>query len=163
MRYYLDTEFHEDGKTIDLISIGVVCEDGREMYLVNREAELHRVNSWVREHVLPQLPSYGDPAWASRERIREELFVFIRPEVSLVEKNPKPEIWGYFADYDWVVVAQLFGTMMALPPHFPKCCLDLKQLALSLGNPRLPKQMRGKHNALEDARWNRDAHNFLLP
>jgi hypothetical protein len=30
MRYWLDTEFIEDGKTIDLISIGIVAEDGRE-------------------------------------------------------------------------------------------------------------------------------------
>ena len=26
MRYFLDTEFHEDGKTIDLISLGLVAE-----------------------------------------------------------------------------------------------------------------------------------------
>ncbi len=31
MRYFLDTEFYEDGKTIDLISIGIVAEDGREL------------------------------------------------------------------------------------------------------------------------------------
>lgn len=30
MRYFYDTEFIEDGHTIELISIGVVAEDGRE-------------------------------------------------------------------------------------------------------------------------------------
>lgn len=30
MRYFLDCEFIEDGRTIDLISIGIVAEDGRE-------------------------------------------------------------------------------------------------------------------------------------
>lgn len=29
MKYWLDTEFIEDGKTIDLVSIGIVSEDGR--------------------------------------------------------------------------------------------------------------------------------------
>jgi hypothetical protein len=29
MKYYYDTEFIEDGRTIDLISIGIVAEDGR--------------------------------------------------------------------------------------------------------------------------------------
>lgn len=38
-RYFYDTEFIEDGKTIDLISIGVVCEDGREFYAESQEAE----------------------------------------------------------------------------------------------------------------------------
>lgn len=35
MRYFFDTEFYEDGKTIDLVSIGIVAEDGRELYAVN--------------------------------------------------------------------------------------------------------------------------------
>lgn len=30
--YCYDTEFLEDGRTIDLISIGIVCEDGRSPY-----------------------------------------------------------------------------------------------------------------------------------
>ena len=34
MRYFYDTEFLEDGETIDLISIGIVAEDGREYYAV---------------------------------------------------------------------------------------------------------------------------------
>jgi hypothetical protein len=29
MKYFYGTEFIEDGKTIDLISIGIVAEDGR--------------------------------------------------------------------------------------------------------------------------------------
>ncbi len=37
MRYWYDTEFIEDGKTIDLISIGIVAEDGRELYLQSVE------------------------------------------------------------------------------------------------------------------------------
>ena len=40
MRYFLDTEFIEDGKTIDLLSIGIVAEDGRELYLQNVECNL---------------------------------------------------------------------------------------------------------------------------
>ncbi|RZL78642.1 MAG: hypothetical protein EOP32_21370 [Rhodococcus sp. (in: high G+C Gram-positive bacteria)] len=30
MRYFYDCEFIEDGRTIDLVSIGVVAEDGRQ-------------------------------------------------------------------------------------------------------------------------------------
>ncbi|MBA3574969.1 MAG: 3'-5' exoribonuclease, partial [Pseudonocardiales bacterium] len=32
MRFFYDCEFIEDGLTIDLVSIGVVDEDGREFY-----------------------------------------------------------------------------------------------------------------------------------
>jgi len=158
LRYYLDTEFYEDGKTIDLISIGIVCEDGREFYAVNSDAELHRVSPWIRANVLPHLPGYRDPRWLSRAQIQEA----IRGFMAVDEYSPKTQVWGYYADYDWVVFCQLFGTMMDLPKHMPRFCMDLKQLAVSLGNPTLPKQeAESQHNALDDARWNMRVHVFL--
>ena len=36
-RYFYDCEFIEDGRTIDLVSIGVVDEHGREFYAVSTE------------------------------------------------------------------------------------------------------------------------------
>lgn len=63
MRYFLDTEFHENfykpflGKRrhfIDLISIGIVAEDGREYYAISRDFDLKAAwnNHWLRENVL---------------------------------------------------------------------------------------------------------------
>ena len=158
MKFYLDTEFYEDGRTIDLISIGVVCEDGREFYAVNRDADLSRVSRWVRENVLPSLPPDSDPAWKPRAAIAYEMESFVTRQLST---NDKPEFYGYYADYDWVVVCQMFGTMMDLPKSFPMFCMDLKQLSVSLGNPQHPPDPVGEHNTLIDARWNRDLHRVL--
>ena len=36
-RYFYDTEFIEDGRIIDLVSIGVVDEHGREYYAISTE------------------------------------------------------------------------------------------------------------------------------
>lgn len=157
MRYYLDTEFYENGVGIDLISIGIVAEDGREFYAVSTEAKLHLVNDWVRANVLPHLPPYNDPAWMSRRDIRWRIAEFIYRD----DPVEKPEFWAYYADYDWVAFCQLFGTMMDLPKGFPKYCLDLKQLSVSVGSPQHPPDPSGEHNALVDARWNRDLHEFL--
>jgi hypothetical protein len=55
-RFFLDTEFIEDGQTIELISIGVVSDDGHELYLCNSDCDLSRSGDWVRAHVLPHLP-----------------------------------------------------------------------------------------------------------
>ena len=54
MRIFYDTEFLEDGKTIELISIGLIREDGKELYLINKEMEIDRIfrDDWVRENVL---------------------------------------------------------------------------------------------------------------
>jgi hypothetical protein len=37
VRYFYDTEFIDDGYNIELISIGVVAEDGREYYAISTE------------------------------------------------------------------------------------------------------------------------------
>jgi hypothetical protein len=153
MKYFIDTEFYEDGRTIDLISIGIVAEDGREFYACSTEAQLHRVSPWVREHVLPSLPPYGDLAWTSRAGIVLQILNFV---------DSAPEFWAYYADYDWVVFCQLFGTMMDLPSHFPKFCRDLKQLSVDVGSPKHPPDPVGEHNALVDARWNVELYKFLM-
>ena len=55
MRYWFDTEFIDDGLTIDLISIGIVSEDERELYLENAHFDLGAASTWVRENVFPKL------------------------------------------------------------------------------------------------------------
>ena len=57
MRYFYDTEFIENGSTIDLVSIGIVAEDGREYYAVSTDADHTKANKWVRKHVLDKLLS----------------------------------------------------------------------------------------------------------
>ena len=37
MRFFYDTEFIDNGRTIELISIGVAAEDGREYYAISTE------------------------------------------------------------------------------------------------------------------------------
>lgn len=149
MKVWFDTEFIEDGKTIDLISIGAVREDGRMFYAENSECDRAKASDWVRKNVLPKL-SDGQSAM-TREKIAEAIVEFA---------GEKPEFWAYYADYDWVVLCQLFGTMMDLPKGWPMFCMDIKQLCVSKGNPRLPKPTV-EHNALSDARWNQEMWEFL--
>lgn len=156
MKYFLDTEFIESGpyRPIQLISIGIVAEDGREFYAVSSEFEPDDASDWVKENVLPNI---GDVRPETLGFIGRMVLGFVRPDGS----REKPEFWGYYADYDWVVFCQMFGTMMDLPKGFPMYCRDVKQLCDELGNPELPKQGKGEHNALADARWNKVAFDFL--
>ena len=88
--------------------------------------------------------------------------------------------YGYYADYDWVVFCWLFGRMIDLPKGFPMYCNDLKQILdeyceLKRSKPfelkekylemlkkdiNYPKQTN-EHNALADARWNKQLYEFL--
>lgn len=149
MRFWFDTEFLEDGRTIDLISIGVVSEDGRRYYSeVPGAGEIARKSEWLATNVLPHLQGDELP----RPRIARDLIEFM---------GESPEIWAYYADYDWVVMCQLFGRMIDLPKGWPMFCRDVKQLADSLGNPKLPEQKTAEHHALADAIWTQEAWKFL--
>jgi hypothetical protein len=242
MKYYLDTEFIEgkqDKKilgikygetpfTIDLISIGIVSEDGREYYAISKDfnlkeawnrfqyAELtafekyHNMGSkkvyWLRDNVLKpiwielfeQRGKYtkfdASYAWdemkdnekyvylkmlllkygKTNKQIAEEIQKFCKPNRTYDIEQPitikysevqKPEFYGYYADYDWVVFCWLFGKMIDLPKGFPMYCKDLKQIADEIwektGKNTKFKSPKNEHNALSDAKWNKELYKFL--
>lgn len=162
MRICFDTEFIEDGRTIDLISIGLVREDGKTYYAVNRDMPVRRVrkHSWLMENVVPSLPwvygdqrnhmpkrwlfNYHDPAVKPRQQIADEIVTFAGTD---------PEFWAWYADYDWVVLCQLFGTMMDLPPGWPMFCRDFRQVTDGAALSKQDAQDGPEHHALSDARW----------
>lgn len=146
MKFWFDTEFLEDGRTIQLISIGVIAEDGREYYAETGDAQrLASRTPWLQQNVLPHLA--GAPR-LQRSLIASDLIAFM---------GSAPEIWAYYADYDWVALCQLHGRMIDLPKGWPMYCRDVKQLCDSLGDPPLPKQESQEHHALADARWTKEA------
>ena len=150
-RYFYDCEFIEDGLTVDLVSIGVVDEFGREFYAVSTQFDDSKAVPWVRRNVLDKLPSPADPAWRSRERIRDDLYEFLVEPVR--GRAETLELWAWYAAYDHVVLAQLWGAMPALPREIPRFTKDLRQRWDDLGRPALP-EARGRHDALVDARHN---------
>lgn len=149
MRYFLDTEFIERGRALplELISLGLVAEDGRELALINRLAHPDRSNTWVHEHVWPAIQA---------DRTTERVMPSDLPEriLEFLGDDPAPEFWGYFADYDWVVFCQLFGDMSQLPTGWPFYCRDLKQLIDERG--LAISQDDSDHTAIGDARWARE-------
>lgn len=171
-----DLEFLEDGRTIELISIGIVSDSGAEYYAVNRDMPKRRIrkHKWLMENVVPSLPkahgdwnlhmprswlfNYHDPAVKSRERIAEEVKDFIR-----VEGGADVQLWANYGAYDHVALAQLWGPMIALPEGVPMFTHDIQQEASRLGLSwdDLPKQAGGEHNALADARHNQTVRRWL--
>lgn len=148
MRYFYDTEFIEDGTTIDLVSIGVVDENGREFYAVSTEFNPDKAGQWVREHVLDKLPSPADPAWCDRATMRDRLMKFLN------RGRDRVELWAWFAAYDHVALAQLWGDMPALPRELPRFTRELRQRWEDVGKPSLPPPPSDAHDALADARHN---------
>lgn len=180
-RFFYDTEFREDGRIIDLLSFGMVCEtSSEELYHVNTDADWAAAfkHDWIRQNVMgsilhsvwvPNDSGRGKglelqveikepyPVALSKKSIAKELVNYV--ERNLPE-NHVPQFWAYYGSYDHVAMAQIYGTMMELPAFFPMFTMDIKQLAIMKGVtsepqgiPPLPENAN-EHNALDDARWN---------
>lgn len=187
MKYFLDTEFIESSerKTIDLISIGIVAEDGRKYYAISTEFDPSLASEWVVENVLNKLPPRPESfnpveasprqvseskAWKSRETIKFDIVKFVNQHQE--ENSPRRfwaqhftpiEFWAGWAAYDWVVFCWIFGNMIDLPKNFPFYCNDVIQWMNQLGLSRefLPPDPENAHNALADAQWVKDAYDTL--
>lgn len=156
--YAYDTEFLEDGRTIELISIGIACEDGREYYAVNVNADWERIrdSDWLVNNVLPSLP-FIDPDDEFSDLDRTDVAVkplwVIANEVRefLLSGDTPPQLWADYAAYDHVALCQLWGRMIDLPEGIPMFTHDL-QYPISVNSYNTVGQESGQHNALEDAR-----------
>lgn len=207
---FLGFEYGVARPSIDLISIGIVAEDDREYYAISKDFDLKKAwkNEWLRKNVLKPIElelfkihckanighkdiegkgDYKGFEWMlfkygkTNKQIAEEVKEFVGAS------DDKPEFYGYYADYDWVVFCWLFGRMIDLPNGFPMYCIDLKQeldfkarrmtwntvnteeqkqidvkewLEYIKTLPNYPKQTN-EHNALADARWNKRLFEFL--
>lgn len=176
MKYFYDTEFNEDSKTIDLISIGIVAEDGREFYAVSNEFDTRRVakNLWLLENVMTSIdhrvlvrtPAFeGHPVEVDLEVIDKS--AMSRADIAqgimdFIGTDDHAELWAWYGAYDHVAFCQLFGKMIDLPEKVPMFTNDLKTLVKLAGNVRCPDQPAGNHNALEDARFNVVRYNYLM-
>lgn len=194
MKYFLDTEFIEGfhkpmfGKRrhyIDLISIGIVSEDGRSFYAVSSEYNYNDANQWVKDNVI--IPAYTSTVFGDRRNhydasnfhktfgktnaeIVAEVLKFMgcwRDQHFYRVGSDVPEIYGYYSDYDWVLFCSLFGRMIDLPKGFPMYCIDLKQMMDEKGLTKEWKRENcpdpeGEHNAFVDAKWNMKLYNEII-
>lgn len=69
-----------------------------------------------------------------------------------VKDSNVPEIYGYYADYDWVLFCSLFGRMIDLPKGFPMYCIDLKQMLDEQAN-KIDQLELTKYIVGEDSKW----------
>lgn len=160
MEIYYDTEFLDNGITIRPISIGMVREDDKEYYAIFNDALTiadAAKHPWLRKNVLLYLPlvqpmDTSMPYWdeSHPDFINVKRKTRIAMEVlEFVTEYPNPSLWAYFAAYDHVVLAQLFGRMIDMP--FVQRTNDVAQEMERTGyNPG--RNNNNRHNALDDAR-----------
>ncbi|HEY9362667.1 MAG TPA: hypothetical protein VIQ00_05365 [Chitinophagaceae bacterium] len=141
MKYFIDTEFFEDfhkplfGKKrhfIDLISIGIVAEDGREYYAISKDFDLKTVwnkydtdpehkrnyppkkDYWLRDNVLKPIFTEQVKVWA-RDEMRANRFsttVNYNPNISFTCRNFK-KIIKRFGKYNKQIAKEIIQFVYA--------------------------------------------------
>lgn len=133
-----DTEFIEDGSTIDLISIGLVADDGREYYAVASDAPWDRIrkHDWLVRNVVPYLPIAGRTSLDAYLAMHPNSYPkpsldFVGPDLSSTlvkprwvianevrdfivgthpDELPYVELWADYGAYDHVALCQALAS-----------------------------------------------------
>lgn len=177
-RIFYDTEFIDNGVEITPLAIAMRrLTDGAELYAVTddlsamaRAAEHH----WLRENVLKWLPVHvewsglvpgglgvkveWDDEHPDYDKVHplEEIGEMVE---DFVLARANPELWAYYASYDHVLYAQLFGPMAELPTGMPMFTMDLKHECVMHGDPKMPALPA----ELVDTRWNGERREHYAP
>lgn len=173
---YLDCEFlPADASTRGLVSIGLTDDQGRDYYAVNANMNIGAViavpwmvdNVWASLPHVPELPhgdgaigvlNTGHPDVRPIERIRDDIAAYFADTTA-----ETTYLYAYYGGQDICRLHSLWDNNWAVMPEaIPRWFFDLQALAVQAGSPELPAQESGEHNALEDARYNRTLHQFLL-
>ena len=148
MKIFFDTEFTGLVQDTSLISIGLVAEDGRKLYMELNDYDETKINSWLQENVINKL---DNDVKFSRSEVAQKIADFIEPydEVVMVSDC---------LAYDWVLFCDLFGGAMGIPGKIHYIPIDLSTMFFGSGiDPDVNREEfagiagESKHNALHDA------------
>jgi len=168
MIYFLDTEFTNLPwiSRPQLISIGLVKENGESYYACLNDFSLERASDFVREKVLPSLECVA--VRKSSHDVAQEILNFVNEysptkiycvfptENDLIRMSVPKDIQGILTKYEDLDF-QLFRNLFAnnYPEKWVSIASSLNPIVQILkDNKRLPKN-NDAHNSLSDALWNR--------
>lgn len=163
MKFWYDSEFHDLTGTSGVahvvpISIGIVAEDGRELYEVCDwfDYEAVAADPWLAANVIANLEKPREE-WLSRRDLAQKIEKFFA-----VSDGKTNEMWAWYSAYDPVVLTGILGGFGRYSRAVPSITMDLRQEHLRWGEPHLPRDKNtNEHNALYDARECRDMYMAL--
>ena len=168
MNYFLDTEFShlpwED--QVQLISIGIVDENGKSYYACLDNFDQNNVSTFVWENVIQFLPRKSKRK--SCKQVKQELVDFFGENIPSnfwcvfptkkqlesfsINKKDINSVLKKFGDFDFQLMKKIFGN--DYPEHWPKKGSNLTPLYSALSKNNIPTNNK-EHDALADALWNK--------
>lgn len=131
MNIYFDTEFEGLRKDAKLISLGMVTDDGHELYFEFDDIDVEAQDKWVKENVLANTVLYGDKEIhtivdennyfkGNKEQAKGVLLHWLNQfdEVQFVSD---------VCHYDFVFLIDIFGSAFDLPKNVCPYCYDINK------------------------------------
>ena len=164
MNYFLDTEFTrlpwEKGS--NLISVGIVSEDGRKYYACLNDFESKGYSDIAKKLIIPLLPEKSE--WKSPEVVKKEILDFITETPSHfwsvfpdeawllslgIPKEQTQDMLDKYSDYDLQLVKRLLGN--DYPETWPQSGSNLNPVIEVVSAKGLLPENKNRHDALSDA------------
>lgn len=171
--FFFDTEFSALKKDAELISLGIVTQNGRHFYAEFRDFNREKCSEFVKSEVLPKMRFIDKTdreaflktdindyvVYGNRELIKKSLLDWLNK----VSKGPKTFVADVLA-WDWILLVDLMATYENDSPKMPKGVhyipLDIASLMAQKGIDPDTNRLQfcektgenGLHNALEDAK-----------
>lgn len=151
MKIFFDTEFLDDGDRLHLISIGLVRDDDKIYYAQSSNFDVTKASTWIKENVYHHFDALS---WKFNSEIARDIREFV---------GERPDFWAYYADYDFVLLSKLYGTLLDRPEGWPAYCKDLRQLGDEvLKESRSSLIYTGRHHPLDEAIWCKEMYYKLI-
>ena len=125
-RFFYDFEFEQKGTpngiSIDVISVGMINQQKRGIYLVNKNYDWRTcTNQWLKTNVYPNLQIANITKNIQLKQFKKYILNFID-----YQQDDVIQLYGYYSAYDHVCLASCFGRMIDLPEYIPMLTYDLK-------------------------------------
>ena len=170
-KVFFDTEFSGLQQDAQLLSIGLVHENGQTFYAEVSDYDENTLSEWVKQNVIPKMILEG---YAINESTHENGNFVLRGAKHIIAKELANWLQSFnsqmimVADvlaYDWVLFCDLWGTAFAIPSNVFYIPVDLSTLLFAkdydpdISRVDLVKQFTPSgeldnidtHNALTDA------------
>lgn len=164
---FFDTEFTKLSKNGELISIGLVTEEGKQFYAEFNDFKLSDCTLFVKDNVIPNLKFYNK--MPNKTFVKTDPFDYnvlgdhslIKNHLTIWLKNFKKFQITFVADvlmYDWVLFVDLISDLKDDMPIFPK---NINYIPLDLANLFSFKGLDSDLNRVEYVGKNFKQHNSL--
>lgn len=145
---FFDTEFTGLQQNTSLISLALVAEDGRALYIESNNFDRTLVDDWIAQNVIDSLfilqPKhfedssvkfgYADGYLYNPLQWNDGAIVYTKDDysvkdaiVSWLSLYEQVQIISDCSSYDWVLFCEIFGGALNLPEHISPYCHDINQ------------------------------------